>query len=117
MAALDLSSPTTLPLVAWTTTPGTAALVRLITLPSTGQYQVSIHNRDSSSKDLFISTDQTLTDGGAAPANTFISVQNHIWTFTVGDNRSTGRPKIEKLALFSIAHTSVNIEILINEIR
>ena len=117
MAALDLSNPSTLPLIASTATPGTAGQVRLITLPSTGQYQVSIHNRDSASKDLFISTDQTLTDGGAAPASTFISVQNHIWTFTVGDNRSTGLPKITKLALFSITHTAVNIEILINEIR
>ena len=117
MAALDLSNPSTLPLIASTATPGTAGQVRLITLPSTGQYQVSIHNRDSASKDLFISTDQTLTDGGAAPASTFISVQNHIWTFTVGDNRSTGRPKITKLALFSITHTAVNSEILINEIR
>ena len=117
MAALDLSNPSTLPLIASTATPGTAGQVRLITLPSTGQYQVSIHNRDSASKDLFISTDQTLTDGGAAPASTFISVQNHIWTFTVGDNRSTGRPKITNLALFSITHTAVNIEILINEIR
>ena len=117
MAALDLSSPTTLPLVAWTTTPGTAGQVRLITLPSSGEYQVTIHNRDNATKDLFISTDQTLTDGGAAPASTFISVQNHIWTFTVGDNRSTGRPKITKLALFSITHTAVNSEILINEIR
>ena len=117
MAALDLSSPTTLPLVAWTTTPGTAGQVRLITLPTSGQYQVTIHNRDNATKDLFISTDQTLTDGGAAPANTFISVQNHIWTFTVGDNPSTGRPKITNLALFSITHTSVNIEIIINEAR
>ena len=117
MAALDLSAPSTLPLIAWTATPGTAGLVRLITLPATGQYQVSIHNRDNATKALFISTDQTLTDGGAAPANTYISVQNHIWTFTFGDNRSTGLPKITKLGLFSIAHTAVNIEILLNEIR
>ena len=117
MAALDLSAPSTLPIISHTATPGTAGLVRLITLPSSGQYQVTIHNRDNATKDLFISTDQTLTDGGSAPANTYISVQNHIWTFTAGDNRSTGRPKITKLALFSISHTAVNIEILLNEIR
>lgn len=117
MAALDLSSPTTLPLVAWTTTPGTAGQVRLITLPTSGQYRVYIHNRDNTTKALFLSTDQTLTDGGAAPANDYLSIQNHIWQFTVGDNRTTGRPRIANLALFSIAHSAVNIEIIIDEIR
>ena len=117
MAALDLSSPTTLPLVARAATPSTAGQVRLITLPTSGQYRVYIHNRDSASKALFLSTDQTLTDGGAAPANDYLSIQNQIWEFSVGDNRATGRPGIEKLALVSIADSSVNIEILINEIR
>lgn len=116
MAALDLSAPSTLPLVAWTATPGTAGLVRLITLPSSGQYQVIVHNRDKTSKDLRLSTDQTLTDGGAAPANQYITIDNQ-WTFSVGENRTTGRPAITKLALFSVSSTAVNIEILINEIR
>jgi hypothetical protein len=116
MAALDLSAPSTLPLVAWTATPGTANLVRLITLPTSGQYQVIVHNRDKASKGLYLSTDQTLTDGGAAPANTYITIDNQ-WTFTVGDNRTTGRAPITKLGVFSISHTAVNIEILINEIR
>ena len=116
MPALDLSAPSTLPLVAWTATPGTAGQVRLITLPTSGQYQVIIHNRDKASKGLYLSTDQTLTDGGAAPANTYITIDNQ-WTFTVGDNRTTGRASITKLGLFSISHTAVNIEILINEIR
>ena len=117
MAALDLSAPSTLPLVAWTTTPGTAGQVRLITLPTSGQYRVYVHNRDNATKALFLSTDQTLTDGGSAPANSYLSIQNHIWEFTVGKNRTTGLPTIANLALFSIAHTSVNIEILIDEIR
>ena len=116
MAALDLSAPPTLPLVAWTTTPGTAGQVRLITLPTSGQYQVIVHNRDNASKGLYMSTDQTLTDGGAAPANTYFTIDNQR-TFTVGDNPATGRAPITKLALFSISHTTVNIEILINEIR
>ena len=116
MAALDLSSPTTLPLVAWTATPGTAGQVRLINLPASGQYQVIVHNRDKSSKDLRLSTDQTLTDGGAAPANQFLTVDNQ-WTFTCGLNLRTGLPEITKLALFSVSSTSVNIEILINEAR
>jgi hypothetical protein len=116
MPALDLSAPSTLPLVAWTATPGTANLVRLVTLPTSGQYQVIVHNRDKSSKGLYLSTDQTLTDGGAAPANTYITIDDQ-WTFTVGDNRTTGRASITKLGLFSISHTAVNIEILINEIR
>jgi hypothetical protein len=116
MAALDLSEPTTLPLVAWTATPGTAGQVRLINLPTTGQYQVIVHNRDKASKDLRLSTDQTLTDGGAAPANQFLTVDNQ-WTFTCGANHGAGLPPITKLALFSVSSTSVNIEILINEAR
>ena len=116
MPALDLSAPSTLPLVAWTATPGTANLVRLVTLPTSGQYQVIVHNRDKASKNLCLSTDQTLTDGGAAPANVFLSIDNQ-YTFTVGDNRVSGRPRITHLAFFSTTATAVNIEILINEIR
>ena len=115
MAALDLSAPSTLPLVAWTVTPGTAGQVRLITLPTSGQYRVYVHNRDNSTKGLFLSTDQTLTDGGSAPADSYLSIQNHIWEFTVGENRTTGIAPITKLGLFSISHTAVNIEILIEE--
>ena len=116
MAALDLSAPTTLPLVATTATPGTANLVRIVTLPSAGVYQLIIHNRDKASKDLRLSTDQTLTDGGAAPSTGYITIDNQ-WTFSVGDNRTTGRTPITKLALFSTASTAVNVEILINEVR
>lgn len=116
MAALDLSAPSTLPLVAWTTTPGTAGQVRLITLPTSGQYQVIVHNRDNATKGLYLSTDQTLTDGGAAPANVYFTIDNQR-TFTVGANRTTGTAPITKLGLFSISHTTVNIEILINEVR
>lgn len=116
MAAYDLSSPPTLPLAGSTTTPGTAGLVKLINLPTSGQYRVILHNRDKASKDLRLSTDQTLTDGGAAPAGNFITIDNQ-WTFTVGDNRTTGKPAITKLALFSVGSTSVNIEILLDELR
>ena len=116
MAALDLSAPTTLPLVAATLTPGTANLVRLVTLPSSGQYRLTIHNRDKTSKDLRLSTDQSLTDGGAAPAANYITIDNQ-WTFTAGDNRTTGLAPVTKLALFSTGSTLVNIEILIDELR
>lgn len=116
MAALDLSAPTTLPLVATTVTPGTANLVRIVTLPSSGQYRLIIHNRDKTSKDLRLSTDQSLTDGGAAPAANYITIDNQ-WTFMTGDNRTTGITQITKLALFSTGSTAVNIEILIDELR
>lgn len=116
MAALDLSAPTTLPLVASTLTPGTANLVRLINLPTSGQYRLIVHNRDKASKDLRLSTDQTLTDGGAAPSVNYITVDNQ-WTFCVGENFKTGRTPITKLALFSTGSTLVNIEIIIDEIR
>jgi hypothetical protein len=116
MAALDLSAPSTLPIISHTATPGTAGLVRLITLPSSGQYQVIVHNRDKASKGLLLSTDQTLTDGGTAPATVYFTIDEQL-TFTAGANRATGLPTITKLGLFSISHTAVNIEILINEIR
>lgn len=116
MAALDLSNITQLPQVAATTTPATANQVRLILLPTTGRYQVIVHNRDKASKDLRLSTDQTLTDGGAAPSVNYITIDNQ-WTFTVGHNLSTGKAVVQKLALFSTGSASVNIEILINEFR
>jgi len=116
LAALDLSAPSTLPLVAWTATPGTANLVRLVTLPTSGQYQVIVHNRDRASKNLCLSTDQTLTDGGAAPANVFLSIDDH-YMFTIGQNRASGIAPLTQLAFFSTTATAVNIEIMINEIR
>jgi len=116
MAALDLSNPTQLPIIASTTTPGTTNLVRLVLLPTNGIYQVIVHNRDKSSKDLRLSTLQSLTDDGAAPASNYLTVDNQ-WTFSVGANRTTGLAPITKLALFSTGSTGVNVEILINEIR
>lgn len=116
MAALDLTNPSQLPYIAWTATPGTANLVRLINLPTTGQFAVTLHNRDKASKDLRVSTDQTLTDGGAAPASQFMTIDSPI-TFVIGQNRITGKTEITKLALFSTGSTAVNIEIMINEAR
>lgn len=113
MAALDLSAITQLPYVAWTATPGTANLCREIILP-TVPVKLTINNRDKASKDLVISTVQTLTDGGAAPANVYFTINTHT-ILLHGVNRLTGVPGITKLFAFSPSHTAVNLEILIEE--
>ena len=113
MPAYDLSAITQLPFVGSTTTPGTSSLVRLVNLPASGDYQVTVHNRDKASKDLRLSTDQTLTDGGAAPS-TYFTI-NDPFTFFVTSCRKTGKDRITKLGLFSTASTAVNAEIVISE--
>lgn len=113
MAALDLSAITQLPYVAWTATPGTANLCREIILPNK-PIKVTLNNRDKASKGLVFSTDQTLTDGGAAPANQYMTVDGQT-IILHGENRLTGMPTITKLFVFSPAHTAVNCEILLQE--
>ncbi len=113
MPAYDLSSITQLPFAGSTTTPGTSGLVRLVNLPTSGDFQVTIHNRDKATKDLRLSTDQTLTDGGAAPS-TYFTV-NDPFTFYVTACRKTGLARITKLGVFSTGSTAVNAEIYISE--
>ncbi len=113
MAALDLSAITQLPYVAWTATPGTANLCREIILPNF-PCKLTIHNRDKATKDLALTTDQTLTDGGAAPASQFFTLTNHTFLFP-GENRITGKLGITKLFVFSPTHTNLNCEIIIEE--
>lgn len=69
MAALDLSGITQYPYVSSTTTPGTSNLCRIILLPQNVSLQITLNNRDNATKGLAFSFDQTLTDGGAAPAS------------------------------------------------
>jgi hypothetical protein len=113
MAALDLTAVTQLPYVAWTATPGTANLCRVVLLPSF-PVKMTIHNRDKASKDLVMSTDQTLTDGGAAPANTYFTVDGQTLILH-GENRITGKQGVTQLTFFSPSHTAVNLEILLEE--
>lgn len=113
MPALDLTTVTQFPFVSSTTTPGTANLCRIILLPDAASLKITVHNRDKSSKQLAFSFDQTLTDGGAAPA-TYFSVDDPC-CIKVGPNRRTGFAKITQVAVFSPAHTAVGAEIMLEE--
>ena len=113
MPAYDLSSISQLPFAGSTATPGTSGLVRLVNLPTSGQFVVTVHNRDKSTKDLRISFDQTLTDGGAAPS-TYFTVNDPL-TFRVVASTKNGFARITKFGFFSTASTAVNAEVLITE--
>jgi hypothetical protein len=113
MAALDLSGIKQYPYVSSTTTPGTSNLCRIILLPQGVSLQITLHNRDKATKGLAFSFDQTLTDGGAAPA-TYYSVSDPI-RMKCSRNRISGFSGVTQVAVFAPSHTSVNCEILIEE--
>lgn len=113
MPALDLTAVSQLPYVAWTGTPGTSNLCRVVLLPSF-PVKITIHNRDKATKDLVLSTDQTLTDGGAAPANQYFTITEQTLILH-GENRITGKQGVTQLVFFSPSHTNVNIELLLEE--
>jgi hypothetical protein len=113
MAALDLSGIKQYPYVSSTTTPGTSNLCRIILLPQGVSLQITLHNRDKASKGLAFSFDQTLTDGGAAPA-TYYSVSDPVH-MKCSRNRISGFSGVTQVAVFAPSHTSVNCEILLEE--
>ena len=113
MPALDLSGVKQYPYVSSTTTPGTSGLCRIILLPADVTLQITLHNRDKATKGLAYSFDQTLTDGGAAPA-TYFSVSDPIH-IKCSKNRISGFANVTQVAVFSPAHTAVNCEILLEE--
>jgi hypothetical protein len=113
MPALDLSGIKQYPYVSSTTTPGTSGLCRIILLPTNVSLQITLHNRDKATKGLAFSYDQTLTDGGAAPA-TYFSVSDPIH-IKCSKNRISGFANVTQVAIFSPSHTAVNCEILIEE--
>jgi hypothetical protein len=111
--ALDLSGVRQYPYVTSTTTPGTSNTCQVITLPDGVSLQITLHNRDKSTKGLAYSFDQTLTDGGAAPATYFtVSDPIHI---KCSLNRISGFDHVTKVTIFSPSHTNVNCEILLEE--
>lgn len=113
MPALDLSGITQYPYVSSTTTPGTSNLCRIILLPQNVSLQITLNNRDNATKGLAFSFDQTLTDGGAAPAS-FFSVADSV-VMKCSRNRISGFSGVTQVAVFAPSHTSVNCEILIEE--
>ena len=113
MPALDLSGITQYPYVSSTTTPGTSNLCRIILLPQNVSLQITLNNRDNATKGLAFSFDQTLTDGGAAPA-TYFSVADSV-VMKCSRNRISGFSGVTQVAVFAPSHTSVNCENLIEE--
>ena len=113
MPALDLSGVRQYPYVTSTATPGTSNQCRIILLPQGVSLQVTLHNRDKATKGLAFSYDQTLTDGGAAPA-TYFSVSDPVH-MKCSRNRISGFSGVTQVAVFSPAHTNVECEILIEE--
>lgn len=111
--ALDLSGVRQYPYVTSTTTPGTANTCQIISLPTDISLQITLNNRDKASKGLAYSFDQTLTDGGPAPA-TYFSVVDPLH-IKCSKNRISGYATVTKVAIFSVAHTNVNCEILLEE--
>jgi hypothetical protein len=113
MPALDLSAIKQYPYVSSTTTPGTSNLCRIILLPQNVSLQITLNNRDNATKGLAFSFDQTLTDGGAAPA-TYFSVADSV-VMKCSRNRISGFSGVTQVAVFAPSHTAVNCEILIEE--
>jgi hypothetical protein len=113
MPALDLSGIKQYPYVTSTTTPSTSNLCHIILLPQNVSLQITLSNRDKASKGLAFSFDQTLTDGGPAPA-TYFSVLDPIH-MKCSKNRISGFSNVTQIAVFAPSHTSVACEILIEE--
>ena len=113
MPALDLTGVKQYPYVSSTTTPGTSGLCRVILLPQGVSLQITLHNRDKATKGLAFSYDQTLTDGGAAPA-TYFSISDPIHV-KCSKNRISGFANVAQVAIFSPLHTAVACEILLEE--
>lgn len=109
MSAVNLSTLPTIPYVYSGTTPAGANTCQLVTVPHVPGVAIVIHNRDKASKELRISFDPALTQGGAAPS----------MFFTIGEPLQikadsaahSGFQSASVLALFS-PNTNTNYEII-----
>ena len=104
-------SPTHLPHVQVITT-GTSGICTQVNLPATRHMQLNLHNRDNATKGAMVSFDQTLTDGGAAPATGAWTIDAYL-AYNVNGNGANGVASITKLFLFSSSHNAVVIELLL----
>ena len=104
-------APTHLPHVQVITT-GTSNIVTQVNLPASRHLQLNLHNRDNATKDAMISFDQTLTDGGAAPATGAWTIDQYL-AYNVNGNGANGIASITKFFLFSPSHNAVIIELLL----
>lgn len=105
-------APTFLPYVQVITT-GTSGFCTQINLPATRHMQLNLHNRDNATKNAMVSFDQTLTDGGAAPATGGWTIDQYL-AYNTNGNAANGVASITKFFLFSTSHNSVVIEVLLS---
>ena len=94
-------------------TTGTSDIVTQVNLPASRHIQLNLHNRDNATKNAMVSFDQTLTDGGAAPATGGWTIDQYL-AYNTNGNGANGMPSVTKFFLFSTSHNSVVIEVLLS---
>jgi hypothetical protein len=104
-------APTHLPHVQVMTT-GTSGIVTQVNLPTLRHLQLNIHNREKATKDAMVSFDQTLTDGGPAPATGAWTIDAYL-AYNVNGNGANGMASVTKLFVFSNTHNAVTVEFLL----
>jgi len=104
-------APTHLPHVQVVTT-GSSGIVTQVNLPTLTHLALNLHNRDNATKNAMVSFDQTLTDGGPAPATGAWTIDQYL-NYNVNGNGANGAARITKLFLFSPSHNAVVIALLL----
>jgi hypothetical protein len=104
-------APTHLPHVQVITT-GSSGIVTQVNLPTLTHLALNLHNRNKATKEAMVSFDQTLTDGGAAPATGAWTIDQYL-NYNVNGNGANGAARITKLFLFSPSHNNVVIELML----
>jgi hypothetical protein len=104
-------APTHLPHVQVITT-GTLNVVTQVNLPTLTHLALTLHNRDKATKESMVSFDQSLTDGGAAPASGAWTIDDYL-NYNINGNGANGAASITKLFLFSPSHNAVVIELML----
>jgi len=104
-------APTHLPYVQVATT-GTSGIVTQVNLPTLRHLQLNIHNRDNDTKNAMVSFDQTLTDGGPAPAAGAWTIDQYL-AYNVNGNGANGLASVTKFFVFSLSHNAVTVEFLL----
>ena len=104
-------APTHLPHVQVITT-GTSGICTQINLPATRHLALNLHNRDRATKHAMVSFDQTLTDGGAAPATGAWTIDEYL-SYNINGNGANGVASVTKFFLFSPTNNNVTVELLL----
>ena len=104
-------APTSLPHVQVMTT-GSSGVVTQVNLPATRHLALNIHNREKATKNAMVSFDQTLTDGGPAPATGAWTIDAYL-AYNVNGNGANGMASVTKFFVFSNSHNAVTVEFLL----